>query len=103
MHGPPSDIARVRRRAIMIAIIKGLLLGALMWILWDKAGLVGIALVPIGLLGVLYLNQDNLVYIPTRVLRYRTRPDKLPPLQNFDEISLVTLDATKIRCGVAYL
>eukprot|EP01044_Picomonas_judraskeda_P039830 COSAG03_NODE_19265_length_340_cov_0.634855_1_plen_45_part_01 len=43
-----------------VAVVRGLLLGALAWILWDKLGLLGLGSVPVALLFLLIWNQESL-------------------------------------------
>ena len=81
----------------MLSTIKGLLLGALIYILWDKFGVLGLLVVPAGLLAMLWLNQDNLLYRPVRCVKYRQQPPRVPPLgTHYDDITLVCMDGTKI-------
>ena len=44
-----------------VAVVRGLLLGALAWIVWDKLGLLGLASVPVALLLLLVWNQESLL------------------------------------------
>lgn len=46
-----------------VAVVRGLLLGALAWILWDKLGLLGLASVPAAMLVLLVWNQESLLYV----------------------------------------
>ena len=78
-----------------IAVVRGLLLGALAWLLWDRLGLMGVAAVPVALLFLLFWNQESMLYVP-RKGQYSQRPADVKPLDNYEEHTLVGLDGTKI-------
>lgn len=78
-----------------VAIIRGLLLGGLGWILWDKLGIMGLAAMPLAVLFLLFWNQDSLLYVP-RKGEYTQRPHQVKPLDNYEELTLVGMDGTKI-------
>ena len=78
-----------------VAIIRGLLLGGLGWILWDKLGVMWVAALPLVVLFLLFWNQDSLLYVP-RKGEYSQRPHQVKPLDNYEELTLVGMDGTKI-------
>ena len=78
-----------------MGVVKGLLFGALLWLLWSKVGVAALVAVPLVMFFLLWWQQDSLLYMP-RQGGYRVRPEHVPPLQNYEELSLVCLDGTKI-------
>jgi hypothetical protein len=78
-----------------VAVVRGLLLGALAWILWDKLGLLGLGSVPVALLFLLIWNQESLLYVP-RKGQYKHLPSSVKPLDNYEELTLVAMDGVKI-------
>ena len=78
-----------------VAVVRGLLLGALAWILWDKLGVIGLASLPVTLLFLLFWSQESLLYVP-RKGQYKQLPSSMKPLDNYEELTLVTMDGVKI-------
>ena len=78
-----------------MGVVKGLLFGALLWLLWSKVGVAALVAVPLVMFFLLWWQQDSLLYMP-RQGGYRVRPEHVPPLQNYEELSLICLDGTKI-------
>ena len=78
-----------------VAVVRGLLLGALAWILWDKLGVIGLASLPVALLFLLFWSQESLLYVP-RKGQYKQLPSSMKPLDNYEELTLVTMDGVKI-------
>lgn len=93
--GIEGCIAGGRRRDMGVAVVRGLLLGGLAWILWDKLGALGLAALPTALLLLLFWNQESLLYVP-RKGQYKQRPSGFKPLDNYEELTLVTMDGAKI-------
>ena len=57
--------------------------------------LMGVAAVPVALLFLLFWNQESMLYVP-RKGQYSQRPADVKPLDNYEELTLVGLDGTKI-------
>ena len=63
-----------------MGVVKGLLFGALLWLLWSKVGVAALVAVPLVMFFLLWWQQDSLLYMP-RQGGYRVRPEHVPPLR----------------------
>ena len=57
-----------------MGVVKGLLFGALLWLLWSKVGVAALVAVPLVMFFLLWWQQDSLLYMP-RQGGYRVRPE----------------------------
>ena len=80
--------------------LKGLLLGGLIYVFFHKFGVRGLLgsllSIPVVMVGAVVWNQDSVLYVPTKTRKYKALPTDMPPMNEYDDITLVCLDRTKI-------